>query len=298
MARKPKAPVAPPTEAELIARAHADFYNFSAISASAIAVPDRTFSVGDKVQVGNLDECVVHEVLEGGKALLIKHRPLNKPRSATSDPVPLPEFNFGIWWWYEAFRGENDATAPAFTRPEWRGSVTTCSFDSVAHMYGNDGLVCNPEYQRGYVWTQSDREALLESIFNRTTIGGFIFVRNHGYLHKDDDTPVKYITLQGDTIFVPKKNNYAIEIIDGQQRLTTLIQYITNQWAYKGRKFSQLNWKDQHAIMNMMCSYRMIEEENVNRKEMLELFLQVNRGVPQDASHLAKVQALYDDLNK
>jgi len=288
--RKPKAPPVPLTDEQLIEKARADFYSFSAISASAIATPDRTFTVGQSVQVGNLEKCVVHEVLEGGKALLIKHEPLKKPRSAYSAPEAEQPHTFGIWWWYEAI-SECDDSAPILTRPDWRGSVTSCSFDSIIHMYGNDGLVCNPEYQRGYVWTQADRERLLESIFNRTTIGGFIFVRNHGYLHKNDDTLVEYKTLQGDTIFIPKKDNYAIEIIDGQQRLTSLISYVTNQWAYKGRKFSQLNWKDQHAITGMMCSYRMIEEENVNRTEMLELFLNVNAGVPQDESHLDGIRA-------
>ncbi len=40
----------------------------------------------------------------------------------------------------------------------------------------------------------------------------------------------------------------------------------------------------------------MFEEENVTQKMLLKLFLQSNRGVPQAAEHIAKVQTLFDEI--
>ena len=37
-------------------------------------------------------------------------------------------------------------------------------------------------------------------------------------------------------------------------------------------------------------------EEQTNEKEILRMFLQSNRGVPQSPEHIAKVQAMYDAM--
>jgi hypothetical protein len=42
--------------------------------------------------------------------------------------------------------------------------------------------------------------------------------------------------------------------------------------------------------------YRIINEEETNDKEILRMFLQSNRGVPQAPEHIAKVQAMYDAM--
>ena len=34
-----------------------------------------------------------------------------------------------------------------------------------------------PDYQRGYVWEQEDKELLLDSIFKNIDIGKFVFIR-------------------------------------------------------------------------------------------------------------------------
>lgn len=38
------------------------------------------------------------------------------------------------------------------------------------------------------------------------------------------------------------------------------------------------------------------EEEKVNEKDIVRMFLQSNRGVPQSPEHIAKVQALYESM--
>lgn len=273
---------------EKIAKLKAEFgkNGFNHTDAAMIATPDREFKVGDKVQVGHLHNCVVADVFLDGKAIVVDY--FRTDREGTFPGI-------GVWWWFECI-WDPETTAPKFTRVPYRGQVSTSSIDSLLHMYSHDGLACNPEYQRGYVWTQADQEALFDSIFARMTIGSFVFVRNHGYLHKGKVGTKRYISMDGKVVDIPLENNYTVEVIDGQQRATTIIRFLTGQITYRGYTFHQLNRTDRNELLGTQFTYRLINEEDVERKELLELFLQVNRGVPQDPSHLAKVQALYDAM--
>lgn len=243
-----------------------------------IAEPTQTFEIGQSVKIGNLRNCVVREVFADGKALVVNY----------GDSV-------GAWWWFDCIN-EHNGIESKFLRQQIRGQISNSSIDSLIHMYSHDGFVCNHEYQRGYVWTPSDQEALIDSIFNRMTIGAFIFVRNHGYLHNENSGTVRYLTLHGTEVEIRKCDNFTNEIIDGQQRLTTLMMFILGKISYRGYKFQELPYEDKRGFLTTSISYRIIEEEQITRKERLELFLQVNRGVPQDASHLAKVQKLFNAI--
>src|SRR6185437_9104589 len=95
-------------------------------------------------------------------------------------------------------------------------------------------------------------------------------------------------------ITVPKCKDYSYTVVDGQQRLTTLINFYLDKFSYKGRFFSELTNQDRIYFNGTSVSYRIISEEQLTRKEILRLFLQANRGVPQSPEHLAKVQKLYE----
>lgn len=288
MAKKKSAPAAPPTRDEQIAHAHKQFYNFSRSPASLIGPPTRHFAVGAAVQLGNLKNCVVRDVLENGKALLIEHNVIG-----TRDNPDPTDTTFQIVWWHELMQRTDlpIGDVPTFTRAEFRGALIQSHLDSLVHLYSHNGIVCNLDYQRTYVWTDADRERLFDSIFNRINIGSFVFVRNHGYLHKGDESLVTYKNLHGETVHVPRSQNYTIEVIDGQQRLTTLIKFISNEFPYRGLRYSELSFHDRLTVLNTLVSYRMIEEDQVDPTELLELFIGVNAGVPMDPAHIATVKA-------
>jgi uncharacterized protein with ParB-like and HNH nuclease domain len=78
-----------------------------------------------------------------------------------------------------------------------------------------------PKFQRGFVWTESQVIALLESIYEGYPIGSLLFwlsdvpmksERDLGGFHLPE-TPEKY------------PRNY---VLDGQQRLTTIYGVLTN----------------------------------------------------------------------
>ena len=42
--------------------------------------------------------------------------------------------------------------------------------------------------------------------------------------------------------------DYGYDVLDGKQRLTTLIEYFTDSFKYKGKYFSELSFLDQYKI--------------------------------------------------
>lgn len=293
MARKPKEPKVPPpppTRDEQIATAEANFFGqFKVTQPELIAKPTRIFDVGDAVQVGGLTNCVVAKVLLNGKGYVVEYTSSSRDIAAHQA--------FGTWWWVDVeYPRKADDPNDRLFQKGWRGGAITSAIDSILHLYTSDGLVCNPDYQRGYVWSEFDREQLLDSIFDRMDIGMFVLVRNEGYNHEGDKTPMKYLTITGEPVEIPRCENYCVEIIDGQQRLTTIIRFMLDQFTHRGRYFSQLSFSDRIEFERYGIQYRLLREEETSRKEILEMFLKVNRGVPQTNEHLDKVRKLLKDM--
>lgn len=278
MARKAKKVVVEVvlSEAEKIEKARADMFIHRWISPDVIAPPTRSFTIGEHCYLGGLSDCTVAGIYLDGKQIVVKHS-----QGYLSD------------WWHEVDK-QRRKDIPRLFEEARRGSALTSGMDSIIHLYMADGLVCDPTYQRGYVWTTADKEALLDSVFERLEIGSFTFVRKHGFSHEGDDSVMHYVTLAGDDFYIPKSKDYCVTIIDGQQRLTTLIDFYLDRFAYKGILFSEMNQRDRNEFCTFSVQFRMIEEEQVTRLDILKLFLQANRGVPQSPEHVAKVKALYD----
>lgn len=274
-----------------IETAYARFNDFDRVDPLIIPRPTRMFEVGEECQVGNLDNCVIAEILFDGKAYRIDHNRITTREQPNTVPVT------GIWWWFDVeyrVRANNDN--PELFSDYLPGQLTTCSLGSFIHMMGHSGLVCDPRYQRGYVWTDADKESLIDSIFNRIGIGSFVFSRHGGYHHDKSTKIITYINLDGDEIQIPESRDYTCAVIDGQQRLTTIWKFYTNQFTYKGRYFKDLHFHDQNNFENTLASQRIFDEDSVSYKDVLSMFIKVNKGVPQDNTHLDKVQKQLEEL--
>lgn len=125
--------------------------------------PSYRFTVGDKVQVGHLLNCVVDEALEGGYMYLIRS-------GANSD-------NYSCWAWTNVRPLDDDKDThfakrnSALSRLHY-SNRSMYSLLSFQYLFGVD---FNPDYQRGSVWDDEDREKLLDSIFMGREIGRFVF---------------------------------------------------------------------------------------------------------------------------
>lgn len=288
MARKLKFHEAPPTIEEQIAKAKDAFYHWDNTPISLQPRPTRAFEVGEQVNIGNLKEVFIDEVLEDGMAYLYHCTWIERDE----DPV----IQYRVAWWFDVNKTKNNVDAPRLMSEYRQYPAISTSLDSILHYLVSGGIVCDPRYQRGYVWTEQNKDALIESVFDRLDIGSFLFVSNSGYLHSKDSGMRLYKTIDGREASIPKCDDYTMAIIDGQQRLTTLLDFVLGRRAYKGMFYSQLNPRDRHEFEQASVMLRIVKEDSVSEKDIIRMFLQSNRGVPQSPEHMANVQALYESM--
>lgn len=207
--------------------------------------PSYRFAVGDKVQVGHLLNCVVDEILEGGYMYLVRSGP-------SSD-------NYSCWAWTNVRPLDDDKD----TRFAKRDSALSRLHYSNRNMYSLlnyhylFGVDFKPDYQRGSVWDEEDREKLLDSIFAGREIGRFVF-KQLPFIRANDD------------------GNY-YEIVDGKQRMLTLLAFYENRFPYKGVFYNDLSVLDKNWFMDASIGVAELDQ-NTTRAEVLEVFLALNEG--------------------
>jgi hypothetical protein len=291
MATRKKTPPVVLTREELIAKAIKDFDNHRWMTSEMIAPCVYDLKKGQTVYIGNLKNCVLVEPFFDGKAWVVEY---SSTDNNYGNPITT-DGHFGAWPASHMEINTNPGTdKDNLFVPYRRIQKLTSSFDAIVYMYLYTGMVCNPAYQRGYVWTPFDQEQLLSSIFERLEIGSFTLMRNHNF--HNDTTSVVRNTIDGRSISIPRNNNQTIEIIDGQQRLTTMLRFWLGMIPFRGRYWSDLSNHDRHNFETTSISYYLVESDDITEKELLKMFLQANRGVPQSEEHLLKVRNLYEKL--
>ena len=115
------------------------------------------------------------------------------------------------------------------------------SLDTILSRYYHFGVNLNPKYQRELVWDMDNKVKLIESLFLGRDIGKFVFV-------SDDNSDILY------------------EILDGKQRLTTIIEYIENKFSYKGIFYKDLSLEDRRLLRNRTISIADINKNFYSEK--------------------------------
>ena len=88
-----------------------------------------------------------------------------------------------------------------------------------------------------------------------------------------------------------KENTQSYEILDGKQRVITLIEFFEDRFKYKGLKFSELHWRDQNHFENYNISYA--EATPMSHEQKYRYFLKLNvAGKPVDPEHIRHVESL------
>ena len=139
------------------------------------------------------------------------------------------------------------------------------SIEALVARISRNGLILQPEFQRDYVWSPAKASALVESVLMRIPL------------------PVVYLaeTAEGDW-----------EVVDGQQRLTSLHSYVVGQFPdgtafrlgqmnvrndVKGKAFKNLSKADQNAILNY--TLRAVILQNESHPDLkFEVFERLNCG--------------------
>ena len=207
--------------------------------------PSYRFAVGDKVQVGYLLNCVVDEILEDGHMYLIRS-------GANCD-------DYSCWAW-TSVRPLDNGNSTHFAKCNSalsRLHYSNRSMYSLLSFHYLFGVDFKPDYQRGSVWDEQDREKLLDSIFAGREIGRFVF-KQLPFNRTNDD------------------GNY-YEIVDGKQRLLTLLAFYENRFPYKGVFYNDLSVLDKNWFMDASIGIAELDQ-NATRAEVLEVFLALNEG--------------------
>lgn len=256
--------------------------------------PSRKFEIGEQVKLGNLSNVrVVHQYGEGIYAVEFDNI---KSRDDIKNNAPNIRERRVVKW-IEILNNIQSGDSTFVSNMWRRPNFISSSFDSIIHMFTYNGILMDTRFQRGYVWSDADREALLDTIFNQGTVGSFLFTRLSGYKFKDNIELEKYATIAGDIIEIRKCDNNSISVIDGQQRITTLLNFYLNRFKYKGYYFNELSGKDHYEFLNTSVSYALVDEsDGYTLKNWVWLFLQANRGVSQSREHLAKMENYYKGL--
>lgn len=222
--------------------------------------PTRFFNIGDKVVVGNLKDAVIAGIFENGKIYSVEYE---KEKCNARERRDFP--------WHNIFLETNDVSL--FKNDDLRLNFSSRSLEDIFSKKYYYGLDLDPEYQRGYVWNNEDEVALIDSIFNNCDIGKFVFI------NKDCD------------------DNFCYEILDGKQRVNTILRFFEGRFAYKGYLFNDLSKLDRYKFKNFNIS--IAEIRNASQEMIYQYFLKANKtGKVMDKEHLEKVENLLFNLSK
>lgn len=220
--------------------------------------PTRTFKIGESVIYGNHKNMFVTDIHDDGKFYTVYN--------GVDERYP-------IWTELKKARTyEQNDLIPLFKEQKsFSLNYSQASIDSLFTFLYSFGVNMNPPYQRDLVWSDADKELLIDSVFKDLDIGKFVFVHN-GY----------------------EKDGPGYDILDGKQRLSTLRDFYEDLITYKGFKFSELNFGDQSMFLGKSISYAKIDGSRLTEKDIVNYFLRLNQGgVSVDKEHLKAISEKY-----
>lgn len=232
-----------------------------------INTPTILYKVGDRVQHGAVKKSVVADILCDGKILILDE---TVTEHNYGDPYDHERQIQVAWHDVQLYEGYKKASKQKMiANPNiYPLNFSQRDVSSLIHMKYNAGIDLNPEYQRDLVWSQEDKENLIESIFNYVDIGKFVLFRRD---------------------FSSSKELY--EIIDGKQRLTALLDFFENRFTFRGKFFNELHPSDQRHFEGYAVSFAMLER--VDKQTVLNTFVRLNTGGrPVDPMHIEKVKKM------
>jgi hypothetical protein len=136
------------------------------------------------------------------------------------------------------------------------------------NLYTKGRLELSPVYQRGKVWSDEQKKGLIESVLDEFPIGLVIF--NVSKKPDSDGHPLEYY-----------------EVVDGQQRLTALFEYMQGQavWALSEKRtapdfppFRALSAAKQDRIEQYQLPVAFLNE--FEEEEVTEVFSRLQNGKP------------------
>ena len=234
-----------------------------------ILPPLRSFEVGDGVEFGHRLGCTVTRKTEDG--LYYEASGIDTNRNGQT-----PFLYSAPWYCFvPAGTAETRKQSPRMAvNDDLRYRTLSLSVGGLLSRVESAGVDFDPPYQRGHVWELPAKLRLLDTIFDRGTIGTFAFcMRDYGF------------------------KGPLYEVVDGKQRLTALVEFAQDQFRFRGLLYSEMHCSDRSLFDN--CPTTVYDLEEGGEKDVLRLFLRINReGTPVDEKHIEMVRARLEEISK
>lgn len=234
---------------------------------------DFPLHLGDYVEIGNLDDATVFKICD---PYVVIHHKTVRMTNRYSGEQETESYSYGCWYWWDMVphgkvkdydRSIQYGKQFSLKRPDH--VFTTTSMESLLRRACCNELHDNPEYQRGYVWTDQDKENFITSVFEYIDLGKFVTVKY--------DWP-----------------NNRVEVLDGKQRLNCISDFVLGKFKYKGMLWWEISRADRYTFKDRTIQIAELDGSRLKLSDRLFLFLQVNAGgVPQTEEHLARVRDLW-----
>lgn len=239
-----------------------------------IPEPAYTFEIGDRCVYGAFDWSGVLEVCDGGK--YYKLFSIHFHKNTNKGDYTSFKIHYEVWFKLGVYREDWDDVPIYEEDDDIFFNYQQRDMRSLLYMMCKEyGIDLEPEYQRGLVWSDEQKWSLIDSIMKNIDIGKFTIIRRPwGKNHNKPATPKLY------------------EMLDGKQRLTTLWEYYTGQFKYKGLRYHELHPLDRIHFKNYRISYA--ECEPLTDEQKYRYFLKLNTtGVPIEQEHIERVRRLW-----
>lgn len=237
--------------------------------------PTRIFEIGEEVIHGNHEHTVIIATYADNTVYRVQDSGIRTVGSRQEEYI-----QDCACYWNELFKKDSFRSNSKFATDE-RYDIRFYNTDIYSLLLkAHGGVNFNPPYQRDLVWTYEQKIQLLESIFNNIDIGKFVFVK------------LDYNTADFDW---SKRIFY--EILDGKQRLTTIMDFYNDRFPYYGIYYSKLSPKDRYTFDGFGIAYGEINDpKDINK--IYQYFIRLNTfGKPIDQDHINRVKALCHDIN-
>lgn len=146
-------------------------------------------------------------------------------------------------------------------KTEFTWEIHPYKIENVIKLIQNKKLILRPEYQRRSVWSSPAKSALIETIMQKKPIPLFL---------------------------IQKKNTGILEVIDGQQRLRSILDFYLNKLKLinvddniNGKNYSDFNptlfseYNYQELFNNYELYFNLIE--NANEDDIIDMYSRVNK---------------------
>jgi uncharacterized protein with ParB-like and HNH nuclease domain len=118
-------------------------------------------------------------------------------------------------------------------------------------------LDINPDFQRGYVWTDEQKTKYVEFVLRRGKSSKEFLFNCAGFMRGSTEQMV---------------------LVDGKQRISACLDFLHNKIPAFGCYYSQFNDNKSSLCHNHRYSFKFLINDLETRQEVLEWYLQLNSG--------------------